>query len=108
MIDLYDWPTSNGHKVAIFLEETGLEYRIAPYQYAQGRAVRARASARCSPSPATSCERLLKEFRTRSIATPTNRAASFAAQGMIFSALPCLASHVTHNPWTSFITFHAL
>jgi glutathione S-transferase len=43
MIDLYDWPTPNGHKVAIFLEETGLEYRIAPInirkgeQFAHGR-----------------------------------------------------------------------
>ncbi len=28
MIDLYTWPTPNGHKVHIMLEETGLEYRI--------------------------------------------------------------------------------
>jgi len=30
MIDLYTWPTPNGHKVQIMLEETELEYRIHP------------------------------------------------------------------------------
>jgi GST-like protein len=28
MIDAYSWPTPNGHKVHIALEETGLEYRV--------------------------------------------------------------------------------
>jgi GST-like protein len=28
MIDLYYWPTPNGHKITLFLEETGLPYRI--------------------------------------------------------------------------------
>ena len=28
MIDLYYWPTPNGHKITIFLEEAGLEYKI--------------------------------------------------------------------------------
>jgi len=28
MIDVYTWPTPNGHKVHIMLEETGLQYRI--------------------------------------------------------------------------------
>jgi GST-like protein len=28
MIDLYTWPTPNGHKVHIMLEECGLEYRV--------------------------------------------------------------------------------
>ena len=30
MIDLHYWPTPNGHKVTLFLEEAGLEYRIVP------------------------------------------------------------------------------
>jgi GSH-dependent disulfide-bond oxidoreductase len=30
MIDLYYWPTPNGHKVTMFLEEAGLPYRIVP------------------------------------------------------------------------------
>lgn len=30
MIELYYWPTPNGHKVSIFLEEADLEYRILP------------------------------------------------------------------------------
>ena len=30
MIDLYYWPTPNGHKITLFLEEAGLEYRIVP------------------------------------------------------------------------------
>jgi GST-like protein len=28
MIDIYTWPTPNGHKVHIMLEETGLAYRV--------------------------------------------------------------------------------
>ena len=28
MIELYYWPTPNGHKVTLFLEETGIPYRI--------------------------------------------------------------------------------
>ena len=28
MIDVYTWPTPNGHKVHIMLEETGLKYRV--------------------------------------------------------------------------------
>jgi GSH-dependent disulfide-bond oxidoreductase len=28
MIDLYYWPTPNGHKITMYLEETGLPYRI--------------------------------------------------------------------------------
>ena len=30
MIDLYYWTTPNGHKITLFLEETGLEYRVLP------------------------------------------------------------------------------
>jgi len=30
MIDLYYWTTPNGHKITLFLEETGLKYRILP------------------------------------------------------------------------------
>jgi GST-like protein len=30
MIDLYYWTTPNGHKITIFLEETGLPYAIKP------------------------------------------------------------------------------
>ncbi len=36
MIDLYYWPTPNGHKVTIFLEETKLEYRIVPVNIRKG------------------------------------------------------------------------
>jgi GSH-dependent disulfide-bond oxidoreductase len=36
MIDLYYWPTPNGHKVTIFLEETGLEYRTVPVNIRKG------------------------------------------------------------------------
>jgi GST-like protein len=28
MIDLYYWPTPNGHKITMFLEEAGLDYRL--------------------------------------------------------------------------------
>jgi GST-like protein len=36
MIDLYYWTTPNGHKVTMFLEETGLEYRIHPINIGKG------------------------------------------------------------------------
>ena len=36
MIDLYYWTTPNGHKVTIFLEETGLDYRIFPVHIGKG------------------------------------------------------------------------
>jgi GSH-dependent disulfide-bond oxidoreductase len=36
MIDLYTWPTPNGHKIHIMLEETGLEYRIHPIDIGEG------------------------------------------------------------------------
>ena len=36
MIDVYYWPTPNGHKITIFLEETGLAYRIVPVNIGRG------------------------------------------------------------------------
>ena len=36
MIDLYYWPTPNGHKITLFLEETGLPYRIFPVNIGKG------------------------------------------------------------------------
>jgi GST-like protein len=36
MIDLYYWPTPNGHKITIFLEEVGLAYRIVPVDIGKG------------------------------------------------------------------------
>ena len=36
MIDLHYWTTPNGHKITIFLEETGLEYRVLPVNIAKG------------------------------------------------------------------------
>src|SRR2546421_2979465 len=36
MIDLYYWTTPNGHKITIFLEETGLAYRIIPVNIGKG------------------------------------------------------------------------
>jgi GST-like protein len=36
MIDLYYWPTPNGHKITIFLEETGLPYRVVPVNIRKG------------------------------------------------------------------------
>jgi GST-like protein len=36
MIDVYTWPTPNGHKVHIMLEETGLEYRVYPINIREG------------------------------------------------------------------------
>ncbi len=36
MIDLYTWPTPNGHKIHIMLEETGLEYTVHPINIQKG------------------------------------------------------------------------
>ena len=36
MIDLYTWPTPNGHKVHIMLEETGIPYRVHPINIGSG------------------------------------------------------------------------
>ncbi|GBD45124.1 Disulfide-bond oxidoreductase YfcG [bacterium HR40] len=37
MIDLYYWPTPNGHKITLFLEEAGLEYRLVPVDIGRGQ-----------------------------------------------------------------------
>lgn len=36
MIDFHYWPTPNGHKVTLFLEEAGLEYSVKPVNIGDG------------------------------------------------------------------------
>jgi len=36
MIQLYYWPTPNGHKITMFLEEAGLQYAIHPVDISAG------------------------------------------------------------------------
>jgi GST-like protein len=36
MIDLFYWTTPNGHKITIFLEEAGMEYRLLPIDIGAG------------------------------------------------------------------------
>ena len=36
MIDLHYWTTPNGHKITLFLEETGLKYKIFPVNIGKG------------------------------------------------------------------------
>ncbi|HEU4670662.1 MAG TPA: glutathione binding-like protein [Dyella sp.] len=36
MIELYYWPTPNGHKITLMLEETGLPYAIKPVNIGRG------------------------------------------------------------------------
>ncbi len=36
VIDLYTWPTPNGHKIHILLEETGLPYNVIPVDIGAG------------------------------------------------------------------------
>jgi len=36
MIDLHYWPTPNGHKITLFLEEAGLPYRLLPVNIGAG------------------------------------------------------------------------
>jgi len=40
MIELYFWPTPNGQKASIMLEETGLEYRVHPVNILRGEQFR--------------------------------------------------------------------
>ncbi len=40
MIDLHYWPTPNGHKITIFLEETGIPYTIFPVNIGKGEQFR--------------------------------------------------------------------
>ena len=40
MIDLYFWPTPNGHKIPIMLEECGLEYRVKSVNMLRGEQFR--------------------------------------------------------------------
>lgn len=40
MIDLHYWPTPNSRKITIFLEETGLPYRVVPVDITRGEQFR--------------------------------------------------------------------
>lgn len=40
MIDFYYWTTPNGHKITIFLEESGLPYRFLPVNISKGEQFR--------------------------------------------------------------------
>ena len=40
MIDLHFWPTPNGYKVLMFLEESGLEHRVVPVNIGAGEQFR--------------------------------------------------------------------
>jgi GST-like protein len=37
MIDVHYWPTPNGHKITMFLEETGTDYKLIPVNISQGQ-----------------------------------------------------------------------
>jgi GSH-dependent disulfide-bond oxidoreductase len=41
MIDLYYWPTPNGHKITLFLEEAELPYRLVPVNIGKGEQFKA-------------------------------------------------------------------
>ncbi len=41
MIDVYYWTTPNGHKITIFLEEAGLQYRLIPINIGKGEQFKA-------------------------------------------------------------------
>ena len=41
MIDVHYWTTPNGHKITIFLEETGLEYKVIPVNIGKGEQFKA-------------------------------------------------------------------
>src|ERR1700761_1812830 len=41
MIDVYYWTTPNGHKITIFLEEAGLQYKMFPVNIGKGEQFKA-------------------------------------------------------------------
>src|SRR6202000_860831 len=41
MIDLHYWPTPNGHKITLFLEETAIPYNIVPVNIGKGEQFKA-------------------------------------------------------------------
>ena len=41
MIDVHYWTTPNGHKITIFLEEAGLDYKIFPVNIGKGEQFKA-------------------------------------------------------------------
>ena len=41
MIELHYWPTANGHKITMFLEEIGLPYEVRPVNIGQGEQFKA-------------------------------------------------------------------
>src|SRR5580692_1239258 len=41
MIDVHYWTTPNGHKITIFLEETGLPYKLLPVNIGKGEQFKA-------------------------------------------------------------------
>ncbi len=51
MIDLHYWTTPNGHKVTMFLEETGLPYKIFPVNIGKGEQFKARIPGDLSEQP---------------------------------------------------------
>jgi GST-like protein len=40
MIELFYWPTPNGHKITMFLEEAGVEYRLSSVNIGAGEQLR--------------------------------------------------------------------
>ncbi|HEY0802570.1 MAG TPA: glutathione S-transferase N-terminal domain-containing protein, partial [Steroidobacteraceae bacterium] len=40
MIDLYYWPTPNGHKITMFLEEAAVPYQLVPLDITKGEQFR--------------------------------------------------------------------
>src|SRR5277367_866436 len=41
MIDLFYWPTPNGHKITMFLEETAMPYTLVPVNIGKGEQFKA-------------------------------------------------------------------
>jgi GSH-dependent disulfide-bond oxidoreductase len=40
MIDVHYWPTPNGHKITMYLEETGMDHRLVPVDIGKGERFR--------------------------------------------------------------------
>jgi hypothetical protein len=89
MIDLYFWPTPNGKKISIMLEETKIPYRLVPVNIGRGEQFRPEFLA-ISPN-----NRMPSSTRSRRTAGPQFRSSSQEPSSSIWQTRPVSSSPKT-------------
>jgi len=64
MIELYYWPTPNGHKISIFLEEASLDYQV--YRLTSALATSSNLNF-SEPRLTTACQRLSTQHQLMAV-----------------------------------------